>query len=140
MPKKPSNGRRPATPPPPEDDPRAPAGSWPAGGMGASEQAFANMDRFLAGQEFTSLEEMNAAIQRCVAAGQFTDLPPLTPLDQAQERPAITYSSDWQNVTAAGSLLVPHTWSGSQHTICLRPRQRSAAGTRQPPRRSPPRS
>ena len=52
-----------------------PAGSGLAGGMAASEPAFATMDRFLAGQEFTSLEAMSAAIQRCVADGQFADLP-----------------------------------------------------------------
>jgi tetratricopeptide (TPR) repeat protein len=84
MPKKPSKRGR-SVPPPPNDDPLVPAGSWPAGGMVASEQAFAKMDRFLAGQEFSSIEEMNAALQRFVTAGQFTDLPPLTPLDQAQE-------------------------------------------------------
>jgi hypothetical protein len=116
MPKKPSKRDQSATPPPPEDDPRALAGSMPGGGMVASEQAFAKMDRFLAGQECSSLEEMNAALQRFVTEGQFTDLPPLTPLDQAQERPGI-------NVTAAGSLLVLHARSGSEHTehtICLR--------------------
>ena len=90
MPKKPPKRGRSATPPPPDDDPRAPAGSWPGGGMVASAQAFANMDRFLAGQEFSYIEEMNAALQRFVAEGQCTDLPPLTPLDQAQERPGIT--------------------------------------------------
>jgi tetratricopeptide (TPR) repeat protein len=85
MPKKPPKRGQSSTSSPPEDDPRTPAGSMPGGGMVASEQAFAKMDRFLAGQEFSSIEEMNAALQRFVAEGQFTDLPPLTPLDQAQE-------------------------------------------------------
>jgi hypothetical protein len=84
MPKKPPKRDQPSTPPP-EDDPRALAAAWPDGGMVASEQAFARMARFLAGQEFSSIEEMNAAIQRFVSEGQCTDLPPLTPLDQAQD-------------------------------------------------------
>ena len=84
MPKKPPKRGPSATPPPPDDE-LAPAAAWPGGGMVASEQGFAKMDRFLAGQEFSSIEEMNAALQRFVAEGQFTDLPPLTPLDQAQE-------------------------------------------------------
>ena len=56
MPRKPANSRRSA---PLDDDPRV---SRVLACWAVRAQAFATMDRFVAGQKFSSVEEMNAAI------------------------------------------------------------------------------